>query len=335
MKMKNILLILSLCLCFLSEAFAERGIVVAVNDFYAKKYFIASLEHLRNHIKCDLPIEIWHSGDELSEEIKQILKEYPNVSFCDIAIELKVDKHLYRGWHIKPWIIWLSRFEEVLLMDADVFFLENPESLFHHPGYIGTGAYFFCDYKILMPTANYPVDKYLDRRKFISSLIPNPSNCVPNDMKEMWSDEIPTLKNPFVADLGESGCIAINKNIHELSLKETIQLNENRQVTYKYVHGDKETFWMGCEIAGLPYHMNDQRAYELISGIFKLHITQFVGNKLFYIQKQPYRLFLSFSRIINNEGCNRLVTAEEITKIKQCLESIQKVKNSALKGNNR
>ena len=38
--------------------FAQRGIVVAVNDAYAQNFFFASLDHLRTCINCDLPIEI-------------------------------------------------------------------------------------------------------------------------------------------------------------------------------------------------------------------------------------------------------------------------------------
>lgn len=307
------------------EAYAERGIVVAVNDAYAKKYFIGSLEHLRNRLSCDLPIEVWHSGDELSEAIKKVIKSYPNVTICDIADTLQVDPGLYRGWQIKPWIIWLSQFDEVILMDADVFFFENPTSLFDQPGYLQTGAFFFRDSNILMPSSRYSLEKYLDRRKFITTLIPNPSNSVPLDIrKTLWSDTIPTLSAPFPSDLGESGCIAINRDIHFASLEAILHLNENREETYLHVWGDKETYWMGCEIARLPYHMNNQKAYDLISLKNRVHIVQFVQNKLFYLQKLPFKAFLNQARFINNEGYNRQITLDELRKIVRCLDSINR-----------
>ena len=148
---------------------------------------------------------------------KQILDQFSDVSFHDIAAVLKVDQKVYRGWQIKPWIISLSQFDEVILMDADLFFFENPEGLFDHPGYKKTGAFFFCDYRVLFPIKNHNIftlEKYLDRRNFIVSLVPAPSDCVPRDMQDMWSEKIPTYKNPFIGDLGESGCIAIDKKIH-------------------------------------------------------------------------------------------------------------------------
>jgi len=308
--------------------FAERGIVVAVNDTYAQKFFIASLDHLRTCIHCDLPIEIWHSGDELSAKTKQILGQFPNVSFHDIAAVLKVDQKVYRGWQIKPWIISLSQFDEVILMDADVFFFENPESLFDHPGYKKTGAFFFCDHRILFPIKNSALltaKRYLDRRNFITSIVPVPSDCIPSDMQGMWSEKIPTYENPVIGDLGESGCIAIDKKIHAPSLEYTIQLNENHVNTYKYVWGDKETYWMGCEMAGLPYHMNNQRAYELAMRRFRLHITQFVDNKLFYVQKVPFAVNRGSGAIFrNNDGYKQSITNEEMKKINQSVKFVWK-----------
>lgn len=305
-------------------AFAERGIVVAVNDFYADRFFTASIEHLRVNIKCELPIEIWYSGDELSEKTKNILGKFSNVSFHDIAEVLHVNRQVYRGWQIKPWIISLSRFDEVILMDADVFFFEDPESLFDHPGYKETGAFFFCDLRHLYPNNQQTLQRYLNRRKFINSLVPHPSPCVPKDMHEIWGHNIPTNKRPFVGDLQESGCIAMDKKKHELSMEYIIELNENRAVTYKYVWGDKETFWMGCEMAGLPYHMNDQRAYGLESGGKKLYVTQFVGDKLFYVQKAPFFLNQNSLAVFgNNEGYRRAASKEEKTKINQAWELVK------------
>jgi Mannosyltransferase putative len=284
---------------------------------------------LRNNIQCELPIEVWHSGDELSDKVKDVLRAYPNVTFCDIAQTLNADPKIYRGWQMKPFIIKLSKFDEVILMDADLFFFEKPESLFNHPGYLQTGCFLFCDYKVVMPRGSFSVEKYLDRRRFISTLIPNPSPCVRSDMAEMWSKNIPTRKNPFPSDLGESGCVAINKNIHQTSLEKIIELNENRAETYKHVYGDKETYWMGCELANMPYHLNDQRAYELAWSNYVTHITQFVDDKLFYIQKVPYPLrVIKHSSFINNDGYNRPITSEEISKIQFCLQSVRKTKKT-------
>lgn len=304
---------------FAKPPLAERGIVVAVNDRFAGDSFLASLSHLRTNLRCTLPIEIWHSGDELSEKMIRELKKFSGVSFHDIAKAKGVDPRVYRGWHMKPLIVALSRFDEVILMDADVFFFEDPAILFDEPGYLKTGAFFFLDLSHRFPLANSPVytqENYLDRRKFIAALVPSPSACVPQDVKEFWSDAVPTLQKPFVGDLQESGCVAINKKLHRKSLEQIIALNENRAETYQHVHGDKETYWLGCELAKARYHMNEQRAFSLQSGSKRIDIVQFLGDRLFYQQKRPMYM-PEDSVFTDHEGSQRAFTKKEIAQMTQ------------------
>lgn len=301
------ILTFSICLtgCQSPESSAKKGIIVAVNDNYANTYFIASLAHLRLNLKCKLPIEIWHSGDELSDTTKEIINKFANVSFRDISKVLKVDPALYRGFQIKPKIVELTNFDEVILMDADIFFFEDPEMLFNNPDYKQTGAYFFSDLGHQFPVRGddmlFTLNKYLKRRSFIKSLVPVPSKYALKDMKEMWTNQIPTFEKPFIGDMQESGCVAINKLKHEKSLEQILKLNNNRDHTYQFIYGDKESFWLGCEIAGEPYHMNAQRPLTLLSGNQIVTIMQFLNNKLFFQQKNPipvdtHSVFIKYAR---------------------------------------
>lgn len=117
-------------------------------------------------------------------------------------------------------------------------------------------------------------------------MVPKPSGSIPKDVDKWWTQEVPTFEKPFIGDLQESGCIALNKGIHQRSLQYIIQLNENKEETYKHVHGDKETFWLGCEMSGIPYCMNVQRPYTLVSKGQKVAVVQFIGKNLFYQQKK-------------------------------------------------
>lgn len=317
---------------------SKKGIVVAVNDKYAHSYFIASLAHLRDNLKCQLPIEIWHSGDELSEQTKNILRKYSNISFKDISFILNVNPIIYRGFQIKPKIIDLSTFDEVLLMDADVFFFENPEILFSDKAYLNTGAFFFSDLPHVFPVKGdnmvFTLEKYIDRRNFIVSLVPKPSQYALSDMKEIWSSDIPTFQKPFIGDMQESGCLVINKKLHKKSLVEILKLNANLENTYKHVYGDKETFWLGCEIAGTPYHMNTQRPLSLLSGQHVVTIMQFLNDKLFFQQKAPIPVdnqaaFIKYARqyVVYVPGQEpspiekiRTLTNEEINKMEKAFQ---------------
>lgn len=49
------------------------------------------------------------------------------------------------GWAIKPFAILASSFEQVIIADSDIVFLQNPELAFDHPGYTQTGTLFFRD----------------------------------------------------------------------------------------------------------------------------------------------------------------------------------------------
>lgn len=309
---------------FLRTPSQTRGIVVAVNDKYADLYFHSSLKHLRERINCQLPIQVWHSGDELSQTNIAKLGQYPNVTFHDISKELNVSPENYRGWQIKPKIIALAHFDEIILMDADVFFFENPEILFDTEGYKKTGAYFFSDHIQLFPhDENRGMNEiaYLYRRNFIKSLIPKPSTNVLADVLPFWSDEIPNFQQQFLGDVQESGCVVYNKAKHKKSIENTVKLNDDHQNTYKYVYGDKETYWIGCEMAQNDYKMNERRPYCLKSGNARVDIVQFLDGQMFYQQKNPIAIDKDAKFLNSFQKFAAYPTEEEIAKIKLAYES--------------
>lgn len=312
-----------------TKVFAQEGIVVAACDKYMN-YLLPSIAHLRENLKCTLPIEVWHSGNEISAISMQRLANLGNITFRDIAKELNVHPTKYQGWHIKPWIIYLSSFDEVILMDADAYFYEDPSILFFQPGYIQTGAFFFRDRGIWhfpnkFPdenlTKSHSLEAYIKRRDYIRSLIPAHSTSLPSDWEFFWKEELPTAETPFLANYQESGCLAIDKKRHLNGLEKIIQLNEAHDITYQYVYGDKETYWMGFEIAKEPYYVNTMRACELRGSrddlsIYMVHFLDAYG--LFFSQKHP--VFVEDSAYFRDHYHNRdyfhkAVSQEERDKI--------------------
>jgi hypothetical protein len=118
----------------------------------------------------------------------------------------------------------------------------------------------------------------MKRREFIRSLIPNTTHLFPKEWAYIYDSEIPTT--PVKEALQESGVVFINKTIHSESLKYIYQLNVNHPITYKYVWGDKETFWLGCVMANMDYYFNDT-AGTMVDG----SLTHFYKLEPFWKQK--------------------------------------------------
>jgi len=224
-----------------------------------------------------------------------------------------------------------TEFDELILMDADVYFYEDPEILFHHKKYQESGAFFFRDQDDwIIPTklekiqkkCPYPltIEKYRERKTFIQELIQTPGESLPADWKHYWSEIEPTDEKPVASEQQESGCLAFNKRMHEKGLSGIVKLNRDHKRTYSYIYGDKETYWIGLEMANEPYSFNDAIPYKLY-GSFEYSVTRrrvslvhFVDGKMFFQQKHPIKLG-NWPRFIRN--VDRGLTEEEKEKMQR------------------
>lgn len=286
---------------------SQPGIVIAACDRYVED-LIPSLTFLREHVGCTLPIEIWHAGDELSLENQKRLLAFKDVIIGDITKKVPREAKHFRGFQIKGYLPGVSSFDEVIIMDADLIFYQDPALLFEHEGYKKTGAFFFCDqesYKFF----GYPrvagrlyhggLSSYYHSRKILfTTFIKTPSDSFPEKWKIYWSDEAPTPLTPFPSEHQESGCVVIDKKRHEQGIRFIQELNADYQNTYKYVWGDKETYWLGFEMAGEPYYFNetvpgkvmDRVSSMLPFDVAKIRLIQVVDGKIFYQQKIPKKI---------------------------------------------
>lgn len=214
-----------------------RGLVLSGND-NSVGYMMTSITSMRR-LGCNLPIEIFYLGDDdLGEEDRETLETLPGVSTRDLK-QMVVDKGWeLKGWAIKPFAILLSSFREVIFLDSDSMFLQNPNILFEDPAYLDTGALFFKD-RLLNPS---------DKRKFLRQILPRPVSEKARTSR-FWTGESQEMQ--------ESGCIVIDKWKHFVSLLVITRMNgpdrddigDNKGV-YSFFYGDKETFWLGFELAG-------------------------------------------------------------------------------------
>ncbi|KAI8376711.1 mannosyltransferase putative-domain-containing protein [Choanephora cucurbitarum] len=226
-----------------------RGIVMCVGNGQFK-HAASSVQAIRNILKSDMPIEIFYINEwDLSEEKRAYFESIPYVSTVDISTRIDDDYTQLGGWAIKAFAMLASSFSEVTLMDADVFMFKKPESFFEDPGYKATGALFFLDRTLF--------DNYDEGRIWIKSFLPTFSSYVKES--RWWKTTS--------AHEQESGIVVMNKKKVLLGLLSTCKMNDKQErdkVSYKHVHGDKETFWIGFEMVQTPYAF--VRSYGAVIG---------------------------------------------------------------------
>jgi hypothetical protein len=113
---------------------------------------------LRDVLNVTLPIAIAFPGNEdlPSDEQQSLLDLRPAVEMLDVIATLSDEFTNLRdgAWAVKPFAALASRFEQVILVDTDVVFVQPPETLLDHPGYRETGALFFHERQLEKATGN-------------------------------------------------------------------------------------------------------------------------------------------------------------------------------------
>ncbi|KAF9305599.1 hypothetical protein BGZ74_009643 [Mortierella antarctica] len=127
--------------------------------------------------------------------------------------------------------------EEVILLDADVFFLRKPDELFDDPGYLATGTLFF--YGCTIPRLWTPIpDLMRHMMPFMSSHPPRIHAFLKYNSYEQ-----------------ESGVVVLNTRTRFLGPLATCNLNskwERELWSYRAFYGDKETFCIGFKMIKHP-----------------------------------------------------------------------------------
>jgi len=215
-------------------SFKGRGIVISTGD---RHYNLvrSSIDIFRNVLNCTLPVEVFYIGEkDLSEERRKTLSELPDVYVSDLTHYFDNDIVKIGGWAAKPFALLASRFDETILMDADAAYIRNPSILFEDEGYKETGTLYFRD-----RTREAGVNR---GNIWLKSWMvdPLPESSSTRFYKTESHHEV------------ESSTIVIHKSRNILGLLNICKMNEQKirdEVVYTKVYGDKETFWMGFDMA--------------------------------------------------------------------------------------
>ncbi|CRG85976.1 hypothetical protein PISL3812_02979 [Talaromyces islandicus] len=245
-----------------------RGIVYTAGDGQVS-YILTSIATLRM-LGCRLPIEVMYQGDnDLRLTNRRKIESFPGVVTRNLEHMINLaNGWRFEGFDMKPFAVLASSFREVILMDADVGFLKNPEILFQDVGYLETGTLFFYD---------RVHDTNDARNEWVQKAMPNPLSTKLDEQLNLSEVLRATREDQ------ESGVVLFNKAKHFIPLLMICWLNGPERHGLKEVpgidgkgfydtfYGDKDTFWFGMELAGTSNYAFSTGALAAIGNITKIH----------------------------------------------------------------
>lgn len=216
-----------------------RGIVMTTGP----EYFHLVIHTIRSirMLGCQLPVQVYYEDAELGDAHLKLLGQLPQVEAVRMSQHFDNSTLKIHGWDLKPFAMLASPYAETILMDADTVWLQPPDLLLTDPGYVETGVLLFPD-RTLAFDGNRQQSSWLHRH-----------------FPEPLSQGI--LQSRFYRGLThyevESGVVVIDKRRAFLGLLAACQLNRpaERAVVHEKTHGEKETFWLGMEMAQQPYSL--------------------------------------------------------------------------------
>jgi alpha 1,3-mannosyltransferase len=241
------------------QSHTGRGIVFTAGNSLLT-HLLTAIESLREH-GCQLPVEVFYFGNEdLAESHREKVEQLPGVVTRDLSLMIRNEDFGLGGCTLKAFAILMSTFREVLFIDADAFFFRNPECLFDEPSYNETGGLFFID-RDIGPKS---------RKEWLKSMVPPPFSLKMKQNRfwtgtgshyqesgvivvDKWRHFIPLLLVTRLNGLerGDANSSGLYDEIHGTSYtQEVSSVFRKGKVAYQNL-GDKETFWLGWELAGI------------------------------------------------------------------------------------
>lgn len=234
-----------------------HGVVIPVGttNFRYACHLVGSI---RNVLNSSIPVEIAYGGDEdLPPPFRESLQALnSDVTMVDVSAEFNDDfldlKH--GGFAIKPFAILASKFQKVMLLDADAVLLQKPETFFADiSGFNETGTLLFHD-RLLFK------GKYSERHQWWKSQMKHtkPSGNFLNSLTQVDG----------YAEEADSGLVMIDKGrlpvligLLHVAWQNTKEVRDS--ITYRMGYGDKETWWFGFELCNVPYYFAPKYAAVL------------------------------------------------------------------------
>lgn len=226
-----------------------RGIVIpsAGHAMFAHTWVVVTI--LRETLGCSLPIEIVFNGkEELDFDLAEQLKMMSDVTLVDASLITLPLHHRPMNWtqvfgqakyvhatgySFKAYVLaFVTKFDEVLVLDSDNLPLQNPEALFESPQYLKKGSSFWPDWWQRSRTQQIPF--FLDVDPFAYNTF---------GLQAPWE----VSDHPMTAT--ESGTMMLDRRRHADVMEFIWLLNSHPEVTFAWMHGDKDTYRLAFHLA--------------------------------------------------------------------------------------
>ena len=229
----------------------SKGIVIPTGQ-KTFRYACHLISNLREALGSKLPIEIVYAGDaDLPSNYRDFIKgldsDIETVDILQVFDDATLDLQ-HGGWAIKTFAALGSKYEQVIVLDADSILLQPPETILdHHNGYKSTGALLFHD-RLLWQGA------FKERHQWWEKQLEHhtPSQALSKSR----------VYNEGYAEECDSGLIVLDKSRLSILLGVLHACWQNTKVvrdewTYGMGYGDKESWWFGLELSGAEYTFED------------------------------------------------------------------------------
>jgi hypothetical protein len=206
---------------YMPARFAGRGIVICAGgaSIFTNAYVLVRV--LRRTLGCTLPIEVWHFGaDEMSPSMSALLAELDARTVNALPVVAAAGSRISDGWQLKSFALQHCHFEQMLLLDADQVPVRDPAECFDWPEFRQVGAVFWPD--IVALREDNPVWAALGIAPALSRSI-------------------------------ESGQVLIDKRRHWRPLSFAQALNEEAELLYRMIYGDKDTLLIAWRLAEMDF----------------------------------------------------------------------------------
>jgi len=240
------------------ENWKGRGIVISCGRNH---YYLLYIQlNILKDLNINLPIEIWSYPDEIDNDIKNKFLSYfnsLNIEFRE-CLDIKFICHRFRGWMIKNYAMFYSKFEEVIQLDVDSFPLVNPENLFELEEYKKYKCIFWNDGKL-----------YYFNNNIIGGLSFSHKSQIWKFSNVEYNDNFPTL---------EVGQVYINKKYHYLPMLLSLYIIKRSDFYFHIFFGDKDIFNIIFHRINIPFEYLNICYIKLIGG---LAFVKDICNKYF------------------------------------------------------
>ncbi|KAH0561988.1 hypothetical protein GP486_003307 [Trichoglossum hirsutum] len=228
----------------------SKGIVIPVGKGNFR-YACHLITNLRDVLRSNLPIQIAYAGDsDLPSDYREAIVSLDS-GIEPLDVKTVLDDSTTQlggggggGWAVKPFAVLASRFEQVILLDADDVFLQKPEAIFErHSGYKNTGTLLFHD-RLLWK------DAFKERHRWWMEEMKHQPPSASLLQSLVYTENY--------AEEGDSGVVAIDKGrlpvlLGLLHICWQNSKSTRDKVTYTITYGDKESWWFGFELSAVPF----------------------------------------------------------------------------------